>query len=110
MAKIGTFKKQNDGRFTGTINTLTIRAAVELAPVEAPDGNDPNFRAWSNGTEIGAAWMQQSKAGNPYLSVKLDDPSLPAWLAAGHPCFAPALLKAVQNLPQLVHVGGALGL
>jgi Uncharacterized conserved protein len=78
MAKIGTFKKQNDGRFSGSINTLTIKAAVELVPVEAQDGNGPNFRAWSKGAEIGAAWMQQSKAGNPYLSVKLDDPSLPA--------------------------------
>jgi uncharacterized protein (DUF736 family) len=78
MAKIGTFKKQNDGRFTGTINTLTIRSAVELVPTERQEGNGPDFRAWAKGAEIGAAWMQQSKAGNPYLSVKLDDPSLPA--------------------------------
>jgi hypothetical protein len=46
MAKIGTFKKQNDGRLTGTINTLTIRATVELAPTERQDSNDPDFRAW----------------------------------------------------------------
>jgi|GEM_PF-5338587 len=63
MAKIGTFKKQNDGRFTGTINTLTIRAAVELVPVERQEGNGPDFRAWAKGAEIGAAWMQESKAG-----------------------------------------------
>ncbi len=28
--------------------------------------------------EIGAAWKATSKAGNPYISVKLDDPSFPA--------------------------------
>lgn len=72
MAKIGTFKKQNDGRFTGTINTLTIRVTVELVPTERQEGNGPDFRAWAKGAEIGAAWMQESKAGNPYLSVKLD--------------------------------------
>lgn len=77
MAKTGTFKKQNDGRYTGTINTLTIRATVELVPTERQDGNGPDFRAWAKGAEIGAAWMQESKAGNLYLSVKLDDPSLP---------------------------------
>ena len=31
-----------------------------------------------NGTaELGAAWKQRSNAGNDYLSVVLDDPSLP---------------------------------
>jgi len=76
MATIGTFTKQ-DGRFTGTINTLTLKAKTSFEPVEKTDEKSPDFRVYANSVEIGAAWAGTSKNGNAYLAVVLDDTSCP---------------------------------
>ena len=34
MAKIGTFTKNTDGIYMGTVKTLVINAKLEIAPVE----------------------------------------------------------------------------
>ncbi len=78
MAQIGAFTLK-DGKYTGTIRTLTINVKAQLVP--NPDrssaGNGaPDFRVYAGGAELGAAWRQESKNGEtPYLAVKLDDPS-----------------------------------
>lgn len=77
MATIGTFAK-NDTGFQGTIATLTLKAKISITPVEHENEKAPNFRVFSGSSEIGAAWSATSKAGNSYLSVKLDDPSFAA--------------------------------
>lgn len=78
MAIIGTFTKQ-DGAFTGSITTLTVKAKVNISPVEKSGDKAPDFRIYAGKAEIGAAWSQTTKEGNkPYLSVKLDDPSFAA--------------------------------
>lgn len=77
MAIIGNFTKQ-DGNFTGTLATLTVKAKVTIAAVEKSGEKAPDFRVYAGTAEIGAAWSQTSKEGRPYLSVKLDDPSFPA--------------------------------
>jgi len=74
MAIIGTFTKQ-DGAFAGSIATLTVKAKVNIAPVEKTGEKAPDFRVYSGKAEIGAAWSTTSKEGHGYLSVKLDDPS-----------------------------------
>jgi uncharacterized protein (DUF736 family) len=38
----------------------------------------PDYRVLTGTTEIGAAWKKTSAAANPYLAVRLDDPSFPA--------------------------------
>jgi len=77
MATIGTFTKQDNG-FQGTIDTLAIKAKVNIVAVEKSSEKAPDFRLYSGKTEIGAAWSCTSKEGNAYLSVKLDDPSFAA--------------------------------
>ena len=74
MTTIGTFTRNEDG-FVGTITTLTLKAKASIKPVEKSSEQAPNYRAYSAGVEIGAAWSMTSKANKPYLSVKLDDPS-----------------------------------
>ena len=79
--KIGTFTKQELGYF-GTIDTAALRVAdVTFSPMSVKQGG-PDFvilAAGDNGHfEIGVAWRKTSKAGNPYLSVKLDSPVLAA--------------------------------
>ncbi|MAN73661.1 DUF736 domain-containing protein [Henriciella sp.] len=83
MAQIGSFALK-DGRYTGTIRTLTINVKAQLVPNtdKASDGA-PDFRLYAGGAELGAAWREESKKGEtPYLSVKLDDPVLPAPMRA----------------------------
>jgi len=79
MATIGTFKRNDDGSFSGAIKTLTlnVRQARLVAVTDAGE-KGPDFRIFAGATEFGAAWKKTSQAERPYLSVKLDDPSFPA--------------------------------
>jgi uncharacterized protein (DUF736 family) len=80
MAIIGNFKATQNG-YTGVIETLTLKAAVEFTPTERKSSEKaPDFRIFSKtGVEIGAAWETTSRdTGAHYLSVKLDDPSFAA--------------------------------
>ena len=81
---IGKFKQQDDG-YAGSIYGLGLESAVcHLQPVPAKQGNGPDFVVLGapseeesfEATELGAAWAKTSKAGKPYLSVKLDGPAL----------------------------------
>lgn len=77
MANIGTFTKAEDGSFNGVIKTLALNVKAKLSPIEA-NGNGPDFRIYAGNVELGAAWRKVSQQDKPYISVKLDDPSLPA--------------------------------
>jgi uncharacterized protein (DUF736 family) len=77
MTTIGTFTRDGSD-YVGTIATLTLRTKATIKPVEKTSEQAPDFRVYSAGVEIGAAWSMTSKANKPYLSVKLDDPSFPA--------------------------------
>jgi uncharacterized protein (DUF736 family) len=71
---IGHFQKTDDG-FSGSIRTLTLSAEVVFQPpVGDKKDKAPDYRVSAGGVIIGAAWKEQSGAGNPYLSVHLDDP------------------------------------
>ena len=76
MAQIGSFNLK-DGKYTGTIRTMTINVKAQLVPNKDKTNDDaPDFRIYAGGAELGAAWRQESKDGEtPYLAVKLDDPS-----------------------------------
>jgi uncharacterized protein (DUF736 family) len=72
---IGSFQKTDDG-FSGSIRTLSPSAEVAFQPsVGDKKDKSPDYRVSAGGMIIGAAWKEQSGAGNPYLSVHLDDPS-----------------------------------
>jgi uncharacterized protein (DUF736 family) len=77
MAIIGTFTKQ-DNAYQGTIATLSVSAKVTITPIEKTGEQSPDFRVFGGKAEIGAGWSTTSKAGNAYISVKLDDPSFAA--------------------------------
>jgi len=81
MATIGTFTNTGDG-FTGTVSTLTLDAKVQVRPTDKTSDKAPAYRIFSGRAEIGAAWKKTSNEGREYLSVKLDDPSLPAPILA----------------------------
>ncbi|WP_084396905.1 DUF736 domain-containing protein [Henriciella aquimarina] len=78
MAQIGSFTLK-DGKYTGTIRTMTINVKAQLVPNKAKANEDaPDYRLYAGGAELGAAWRQESKGETPYLAVKLDDPSFAA--------------------------------
>jgi uncharacterized protein (DUF736 family) len=74
---IGNFKPAGDTYF-GIIRTLTFTTEAVFEPIERKTDKSPDYRVTNGNTEIGAAWKETSKADNDYLSVLLDDPSLPA--------------------------------
>lgn len=82
MATIGTFTR-NDNVFQGRISTLMLQLPdVRIVPEQAASGNTPTHRVFAGPIEIGAAWAKQSGEGRAYISVKLDDPSLPSAIFA----------------------------
>lgn len=82
---IGKFRQQDSGGYTGSIYGVGFSVPfVVLTAVSAKQGNAPDFVVFGSSSEeagefeIGAAWKKTSKAGKPYLSVKLDGPTLAA--------------------------------
>lgn len=67
MAKIGAFSKTEHG-YKGRVGALTLNTEVGA----------PQYRIYSGTSEVGAAWEKTSESGIDYLSLKLDDPALPA--------------------------------
>ncbi len=81
MATIGTFTRNEDGTFQGSIKTLSLNTKVRFVPSPTTDSEKaPDLRAYAgSGIEFGAAWTKRTKDGTrTYHSVKLDDPSFPA--------------------------------
>jgi uncharacterized protein (DUF736 family) len=85
MAVIGTFTPTKDGGWSGTVRTLTLDIKARFVPNDN-QGSDraPAFRIYAGHSEIGAAWRERSGGDLPrdYLSVRLDDPSLPQPITA----------------------------
>ncbi len=85
MSVIGRFTPSKDGGWIGTIRTLTIDVKARFVPNDNRDSeNAPVFRIFVGTSELGAAWRQRTTGENSreYLSVKLDDPSLPEGISA----------------------------
>jgi uncharacterized protein (DUF736 family) len=82
---IGKFEQDGDS-YIGEIDCFALReSGMKFIPVHGAKEKVPDFLV--TGTcyaddeqtyEIGAAWKKTSKASKPYLSVKLDGPTLPA--------------------------------
>lgn len=82
MPVIGTFKPDKDG-YAGTIRTLTLNAKVRIVANDHKHAaGAPDFRVLAGLSEIGAAWRKTAEDQSSYLSVRLDDPSLPAPIRA----------------------------
>ena len=85
MARIGSFTAEKDG-YVGSIRSLSIniKARFVANKDKASDGA-PDFRIYGGSAELGAAWWARSNSAAPprdYLSVRLDDPALPAPIRA----------------------------
>lgn len=80
MATIGTFTKQSDGSFSGSIMTLSVQAKSVKIVAEAGEKSDnaPSHRVMVGRAEIGAGWTKTSNEGREYLGLKIDDPSFTA--------------------------------
>jgi uncharacterized protein (DUF736 family) len=85
MAVIGTFKRSRDGGWEGTIRTLSVTAKARFVPNDNRDAvTAPDYRLLCGSSELGAAWTRRGQSGEhrEYLSVQLDDPSLPNPISA----------------------------
>ena len=79
MAQIGTFTRDENGVFTGTIRTLTLNVKATIRPMAGEHDKAPDHRVFAGAVEIGAGWTKAAReTGAEYLSLKLDDPSLPS--------------------------------
>ena len=80
MAQIGQFTRDKSG-FAGRIRTLIIERDLILLPAEPSDAeNAPDYRIHlgdADGPEIGACWKRTGEKAGDYVSLVIDDPSLP---------------------------------
>ena len=78
MATIGTFTASNNG-FTGSVKTPTLNVKATFVATEKENDKAPDYRILAGATEFGATWKKTARqTDREYLSVKLDDPKLPA--------------------------------
>ena len=78
MPAIGHVTKASDGSFKGQLRTLSFKAPIEIVPNAAKNSDtQPDYRVYSQATEIGAAWVRRGKtSGEDYVSLSLADPAL----------------------------------
>jgi uncharacterized protein (DUF736 family) len=79
MAQIGSFTRDENGTYTGEIRTLTLKVKATIRPAEREHDKAPDHRVNAGTVEFGAGWTKAARdTGAEYMSLKLDDPSLPA--------------------------------
>jgi uncharacterized protein (DUF736 family) len=76
MSIIGTFIATENG-YAGTIKTLNLNVKARLVPTGGGSERAPDYRMLSENVEIGGGWKRTSETDRDYISVTLDDPSLP---------------------------------
>jgi hypothetical protein len=60
MTAIGYVNKQDDGRYSGSIKSISIRAGVEIIPnLNKTSDAQPDYRVLTQGIEIGAGWTKE---------------------------------------------------
>jgi uncharacterized protein (DUF736 family) len=76
MSTIGTVTRQKDGRFVGSLKTLSVNAPIEITPVKKKAAeNGPDYMITSRGIECGAAWIRKGqRSGNDYVSCSFSAP------------------------------------
>ena len=76
MTAIGYVRKENDGRYTGQLKTISIKADIDIVPnANKTTDSQPDFRVLTQGTEIGAGWMKKGEtSGKDYVSLSLAAP------------------------------------
>jgi uncharacterized protein (DUF736 family) len=80
---LGTFTKQDNGAFTGTLKTLNVTAALTIVPVEKLSDNAPDHRVYAGlRHEVGGGWSQVAKtSGETYVNLKIGAPEFgPNWV------------------------------
>ena len=76
MTAIGYVRKENDGRYTGQLKTISIKADIAIVPnANKTTDSQPDFRVLTQGTEIGAGWTKKGEtSGKDYVSLSLAAP------------------------------------
>ncbi len=75
---VGNFKPAGDS-YTGVIKTLTFNTEAVFEPIEKKSEKSPDYRVTM--AKPTSAWRGRKPARRATLSVRLDDPGLPASIA-----------------------------
>jgi uncharacterized protein (DUF736 family) len=76
MTAIGYVTKQSDGRYKGTLRTVSIKADIDILPnIQKTSDSQPDFRVMTEGIEIGAGWSKKGEtSGKEYVSLSIAAP------------------------------------
>jgi uncharacterized protein (DUF736 family) len=76
MTAIGYVTKQADGRYKGTLRTVSIKADIDILPnIQKTSDSQPDFRVMTEGIEIGAGWSKTGEtSGKEYVSLSIAAP------------------------------------
>ena len=76
MTAIGYVRKENDGRYTGQLKTVSIKADIDIVPnANKTSESHPDYRVLTQGIEIGAGWTKKGEtSGKDYVSLSLAAP------------------------------------
>jgi len=72
---IGSFQSTDNG-FTGKLDTLAVKANVQIVRISDKEkDNHPDYTVSTGGKDIGVAWDYEDDRGH-YVSVAFEEPSL----------------------------------
>ena len=76
MTAIGYVRKENDGRYSGQLKTVSIKADIDIVPnANKTADSHPDYRVLTQGIEIGAGWTKKGEtSGKDYVSLSLAAP------------------------------------
>jgi uncharacterized protein (DUF736 family) len=75
---IGHVKKDDDGKYSGRLKTLSVNVPIEIEPVaDKQSEKHPDYRITVMQKEVGAGWTRVGeKSKNDYISCKVEDPDI----------------------------------
>lgn len=77
MPAIGYVQRQADGSFKGSIRTLSVSAEIAIVPNHGKQGDQPDYRVVSNGSELGGGWIRTGEVSQrEYVRLAMSNPDL----------------------------------
>lgn len=85
MPAIGYVQRQQDGSFSGKLQTLSVSTDIQLSPNRGKVGEQPDYKVRAGSVDIGGGWIRTGEvSGREYVRLTIAHPEL----FGGRPLYA----------------------
>lgn len=77
MPAIGYVQRQNDGGFSGKLQTLSVNTDIQISPNRGKMGDQPDYKVRAGTVDIGGGWIRTGEVSQrEYVRLSLAHPEL----------------------------------